>query len=111
MGAGAEVVTAQSGDDAKTRLQSEQFDAMILNGKMSDQWGAKESYSWIKQNCPSIEGHILYTFSAGVEPKDGRAFAQEYGVPYLVRPFEVAELISQARKLLQKALAAGASGS
>jgi two-component system NtrC family sensor kinase len=111
MGAGAEVVTAQSGDDAKTRLQSEQFDAMILNGKMSDQWGAKESYPWIKQNCPSIEGHILYTFSAGVEPKDGRAFAQEYGVPYLVRPFEVAELISQARKLLQKALAAGASGS
>jgi DNA-binding response OmpR family regulator len=33
---------------------------------------------------------------------------QESNVPYLVRPFEVAELISQARKLLQKAQAAGA---
>jgi len=32
---------------------------------------------------------------------------QENGVPYLVKPFEVAELISQARKLLQKASAAG----
>jgi DNA-binding NtrC family response regulator len=110
MGAGAEVVTAQSSDDAKTRLQSEQFDALILNGKMPDQWGAKESYPWIKQNCPGMEGHVLYTFSAGVEPSDARAFVQENNVPYLVRPFEVAELISQARKLLQKALAAEAGG-
>jgi PAS domain S-box-containing protein len=108
MGAGADVVTAQSGADAKTRLQSEQFDALILNGNMADQWGAKESYPWTKQNCPSMEGHVLYTFSAGVEPDDGRAFVQENSIPYLVRPFEVAELISQARKLLQKALAAGA---
>lgn len=107
-GAGAEVVTAQNGADAKTRLQSEQFDAIILNGKMPEQWGAQESYPWIKQNCPTMQGHVLYTFSAGVEPTDGRAFLQEHTVPYLVRPFEVAELISQARKLLQKALAAGA---
>ena len=55
-----------------------------------------------------MEGHVLYTFSHGVEPGDGRAFLQENNVPYLVKPFEVAELISQARKLLQKALAAGA---
>jgi hypothetical protein len=55
-----------------------------------------------------MEGHVLYMFSAGVEPSDGRTFVQENNVPYLVRPFEVAELISQARKLLQKALAAGA---
>jgi two-component system, NtrC family, sensor kinase len=109
MGAGAEVVTAQSSEDAKTRLQSEQFDALILNGKMPDQWGAKESHRWIKENCPGMEGHVLYTFSAGVEPSDARAFMQENNVPYLVRPFEVAELISQARKLLLKALAAGAN--
>jgi DNA-binding response OmpR family regulator len=53
-------------------------------------------------------GHVLYTFSTGVEPNDGRTFLQENSVPYLVKPFEVAELISQARKLLQKAQAAGA---
>lgn len=110
-GAGATVVTAQNGADAKTRLLSEQFDAIILNGKMPDPWGAKESYPWIKQNCPTMSEHVLYTFSAGVEPTDGRSFLQESSVPYLVRPFEVAELISQARKLLQKALAAGAGGS
>jgi DNA-binding response OmpR family regulator len=37
-----------------------------------------------------------------------RAFLQDNNIPYLVKPFEVAELITQARKLLQKAQAAGA---
>ena len=41
MGAGAAVVTAKTSEDVKTRLLSEQFDAIIMNGKMPDQWGAK----------------------------------------------------------------------
>jgi DNA-binding response OmpR family regulator len=107
MGAGATVVTAKTSEDVKTRLLSEQFDALIMNGKMPDQWTAKESYPWLKENCAGMQGHVLYTFSNGVEPTDGRTFLQENNIPYLVKPFEVAELISQARKLLQKAQAAG----
>jgi two-component system NtrC family sensor kinase len=107
-GAGATVVTAKNAEDVKTRLLSEQFDAIIMSGKMANQWGAKESYEWLKQNCSSMEKHILYTFSNGMEPGDGRSYLQENNVPYLVKPFEVAELIAQARKLLFKAQAAGA---
>lgn len=107
-GAGAGVVTAKTSQDVKTRLLSEAFDALILNGKMPDEWSAKDSYAWLKENCPAMQGHILYTFSPSSEPADGRSFLQENGVPYLVKPFEVAELIAQARKLLQKAQAAGA---
>ncbi len=92
----------------KTRLLSEPFDAVIMNGKMPGQWNANESYPWLKQNCPGMENHVLFTFSNGVEPGDGRAFLQDNNIPYLVKPFEVAELITQARKLLQKAQAAGA---
>ncbi len=110
-GAGAAVVTAKNVEDVKTRLLSEPFDAIILAGKMGNQWSAKESYPWLKENCPSMEQHILYTFSNGVDPGDERAFLQENNVPYLVKPFEVAELISQARKLLHKAQAATAGGS
>jgi DNA-binding response OmpR family regulator len=50
--------------------------------------------------------HVLFTFSNS--PSDERAFLQQNNVPYLVKPFEVAELITQARKLLQKAHAAAA---
>jgi two-component system NtrC family sensor kinase len=106
-GAGATVVTARSSQDVKTRLLSEHFDAVIMNGKMPGQWNAKESYQWIKENCPAMEGHVLFTFSSS--PSDERPFLQENNVAFLVKPFEVAELISQARRLLPKALAAGAS--
>ena len=80
-----------------------------MNGKLPGQWNAQESYQWLKENCSTMEGHVLFTFSNG--PSDERAFLQQNNVPYLVKPFEVAELITQARKLLQKAhaVAAGAS--
>ena len=107
-GAGAAVVTARNSDDVKTRLLSEPFDAIIMSGKVGNQWNAKESYSWLKENCAGMDKHVLYTFSNGVEPSEGRTFLQENSIPYLVKPFEVAELISQARKLMQKAQAAGA---
>ncbi|HXP40981.1 MAG TPA: hypothetical protein VN833_11945, partial [Candidatus Acidoferrales bacterium] len=61
------------------------------------------------QHCPGMESHLLFTFSNGVEQGDERTFLQENNIPYLVKPFEVADLISQARRLLQKAHAATAS--
>src|ERR1700692_4529379 len=110
-GAGATVVTARTSQDVKTRLLSEPFDALIMNGNMPGQWSTQEAYQWLKENCPGMEAHVLFTFSNGVETGNGRSFLQENNVPCLVKPFEVAELISQARRLLQKAQAAAASTS
>jgi PAS domain S-box-containing protein len=110
-GAGANVVTATRSEDVKTRLLSEPFDAVIMSGKMPADWNAKEAYLWLKQHCSNLEGHVMFTFSNGVEQGDERAFLQENNVPYLVKPFEVAELIAQARRLLQKAQAAAAGAS
>ena len=78
---------------------------------MPSDWNAKEAYLWIKKNCSDMEKHVLFTFSNGVEQGDERAFLQENNIPYLIKPFEVAELILQARRLLQKAQAAAASAS
>ncbi len=111
IGAGANVVTASRSEDVKTRLLSEPFDAVIMSGKMPSDWNAKEAYLWLKQNCSHMQDHVLFTFSSGVEQGDERAFLQENSVPYLVKPFEVAELISQARRLLQKTQAAAAGAS
>jgi len=110
-GAGANVVTATRSEDVKTRLLSEPFDAVIMSGRMPSDWNAKEAFLWLKKNCSEMEKHVLFTFSNGVEQGDERAFLQEHNLPYLVKPFEVAELILQARRLLLKAKgsAAGAS--
>jgi two-component system NtrC family sensor kinase len=108
-GAGANVVTAIKSADVKTRLLSEQFDAIIMNGKVPGEWNVKEAHAWIKQNCPGMEKQVLFTFTQGLEHGDARAFLQENDIPYLVKPFEVVDLISKARRLLQKSQAAAAS--
>jgi two-component system NtrC family sensor kinase len=108
MGAGASVVTANRSEDVKTRLLSEHFDALIMSGKMPTDWNAKEACLWLKEHCPVMEKHVLFTFSNGVQQGDERVSLQQDNVPYLVKPFEVAELILQARRLLQKALTAAA---
>jgi PAS domain S-box-containing protein len=108
-GAGANVVTAKTSQDVKARLLSEPFDALIMSGKMPGDWNAKEAFAWLKENCPGMESHILFTYAHGAEQSDTRAFLQENNVPYLVKPFEVGELISQARRLLLKTHAAAAS--
>jgi PAS domain S-box-containing protein len=109
-GAGANVVTASRSEDLKTRLLSEPFDAVIMSGKMPGDWHAKEAWSWLQQNCPGMEHHTLFTF-ANIDQSDERTFLQENNIPCLVKPFEVADLISHARRLLQKAAAAAASAS
>ena len=110
-GAGASVVTARKSQDVKTRLLSEQFDAVIMNGKIPGDWNVTEAYSWLKEHCPGMEKHLLFTFSNGIDQGETRSLLQEKNIPCLVKPFEVADLIAQARRLLQKSAAATASSS
>jgi two-component system NtrC family sensor kinase len=110
-GAGADVVTASTSEDVKTRLLSEPFDAVIMNGKMPADWHAKDAFAWLQENCPDMVGHILFTFSDGLAQGEESAFLRENNILHLVKPFEVGDLIMQARRLLQKARAAAASAS
>jgi PAS domain S-box-containing protein len=104
-GAGAQVIPLMNLDDARMRLSRDFFDAVIINGKMPGGWSAPEACSWIAENCPRLQKHLLFTFSSVVEP-EMRNFLQQNHLPYLVKPFEVGDLISQVRRLLQKAEAA-----
>jgi len=104
-GAGAQVTTSMNGEQVKTQVSAQSFDALIVNGRMSGGWSAPEVYQWISESHPGLEKHLLFTFSSVVEP-EMRAFLQENNAPYLVKPFEVGDLIAQARRLLQKTQAA-----
>jgi two-component system, NtrC family, sensor kinase len=106
-GAGAQVLPLMQGGEAKRRLLLGSFDAVIINGKMPGGWTAPEVYSWLAEKCPGMENRLLFTFSSMVEP-EVRNFLQENRLPYLVKPFEVGDLLAQARRLLQKTRAAAA---
>jgi two-component system NtrC family sensor kinase len=106
-GAGAEVVTSMNVEEMKSLLPKQSFDAVIIDGKAQGSGSAREIYAWLVDNCPGMEKHLLFTFSSVAEP-DVRSFLQDKSVPCLVKPFEVADLITHARRLMQKAQAASA---
>ena len=96
-----------SADDARSRIRAEMFDAVVINGRMPGGWNAPDVYRWLKESCPGLEKHLMFTFSSVPEP-EVRAFMAENNISSLVKPFEVADLISHARRLVQKIQTASA---
>ncbi len=101
VGAGAEVKTSMSVDDTQQQLLNGSFDVVVMNGRMPGGCSAQEMYEWIAKNKPGMEKGLLLTFSSVTDPQT-RSFLQEQGVPSLAKPFEVADLISQVRGLIQR---------
>jgi PAS domain S-box-containing protein len=104
-GAGADVTTANRVEKVLSLLTSETFDALILNGSMPGGWNARQIYSWLGENRPGMQRHVLFTFANLIEPETQDFFKQN-GLSCLAKPFEVADLISATRRVLQKAQAA-----
>lgn len=107
-GAGAQVTSLSSKDEMSAALEKQSFDALIINGKMPASPSVPEMRRWILENWPELSGHILFTFSSLAEP-EVRGFFEQNNVPYLVKPFQVGDLIAAARRVIVKARAAGAS--
>ncbi len=105
VGAGAQVVALMHVEEAKNRLRAESFDAVIMNGKMPGGWTAPDAHRWVAVACPGLEKKMLFTFSSIAETEI-RNYLQGNGIASLVKPFEVVDLISQARRLLQRTQAA-----
>jgi len=101
VGAGADVTTAMSTEESQEHLKNGTFDALVLNGRMPGGASAADLYRWIAANYAGMEKKLLLTFSSIADPET-RAFLQDQGAPTLAKPFEVADLIAQVRKLLHK---------
>jgi DNA-binding NtrC family response regulator len=96
------------GEELRSLLNKQAFDAVIMDGKMPGNGSVIEVHRWMTENLPGLEKHLLVTFASVAEP-EVREFLQNNQLPYLVKPFEVGDLIGHARRLLQKVSAVGAS--
>jgi PAS domain S-box-containing protein len=101
VGAGAEVTASMSVDDFEEHLRNNTYDVIVMNGRMPGGRSAREMYEWIADHCPGMERGLLLTFSTVID-EETRNFLRDRGVPSLAKPFEVADLISQVRKLAQR---------
>ena len=104
VGAGVEVSTLKSTKDFKERVLTEPVDGVIVSGT-SAAWTAPDLYRWLQEKSPATAKHVLFTFSSAPD-SDTKEFLHANGVAFLVKPFEVADLIVAARDMLLKKHAA-----
>jgi PAS domain S-box-containing protein len=98
--AGAEVTAINQGDAAIAALQHSVFDAVILDGKMPGGWSGFDIYYWLRDNRPGLDGRVVFAMSNFDDPQLHMLIEQHH-VPYLIKPFEVVDLIASVRRVLE----------
>ena len=101
------MITASTFDKMKSALDSGSFDAVIMNGNLPGSSAVPETCRWISEKWPELSRYCLFTFSSLAKP-EVRNFLEENNLPFLVKPFEVSDLIAKTRKLLVRTHAAAA---
>ena len=104
-GAGFRVTTASSGDEALRVARSEGFDLALLDIQMPgmDGW---ETLRLMKAD-DALRGVEVVMFSVKAEFRDKIHGMQEGAVDYISKPFQVDELLSRVRRILERQGAGG----
>jgi hypothetical protein len=103
------VTAVENIEKMKAALAESTFDACIINGKMAGFATVEETHRWMIENAPSLTGHFLFTFASLADP-EVRGFLDANHVPFLVKPFEIGDLIANTRKLLPAKTKSAAAG-
>jgi two-component system NtrC family sensor kinase len=106
--AGLSVVSAGSGGDAMQRLREQEFDAVFLDSKLPGEWSSEDVYHWIEESRPELVSRTILVLS-NVSDSSVRVFVDATNIICLVKPFEVADLLAIARRVLRRAKAAARS--
>jgi two-component system NtrC family sensor kinase len=100
-GAGAEVVTLTGGEEAIAMLQEESFDAVVLDGKMPGGWTGFDIYRWLIEHRPGMDQRVVLTLS-NIDDGELRRVLETRQVAYLIKPFEMAELIAAIHRIVER---------
>jgi two-component system NtrC family sensor kinase len=99
--AGLKVVLASTGEAAIERLQNEEFDAVFLDSRIPGEWSSEQVYHWISDSRPALVGRTVLVLANVTDP-GVRAFVAATKVLCLVKPFEVADMLAVARRVLRR---------
>ena len=92
-----EVVTVNSGMDAKTRLSESDFDVMVTDLKMAPPDGL-ELLKFARTEYPTVDVLLMTAYATA---KTAVEAMQNGASDYLIKPFELSELRLRIRKLSQ----------
>ena len=95
---GYEVDTAPNGLDALDKLQNQRYDLIVTDLHMPKLDGSGFYRELSQRKVHSLKRIIFLTGTTGVSEE--HRLVQESGVPILLKPFNVVELIELVRRLL-----------
>jgi PAS domain S-box-containing protein len=98
--AGAGVASASSATAALTLLERENFDAVLLDAKMSGTFTSADLLQWIATHRPGLQKRVLLAVTSTQDPAT-RRFLQQHGLAGIAKPFQAADLVSAFHRLLQ----------
>jgi DNA-binding response OmpR family regulator len=99
--AGLTVVTALSGAEAADQLRQREFDAVFLDSKIPGEWSSERVYRLIEKDFPALVPKTVLVMS-NVSDSGVRAFVDATQIFCLVKPFEVADLLAVARRVMRR---------
>lgn len=106
--AGMTVVCANTGAKAVDFLQEQDFDAVFLDSKIPGSWSSQDVYRHIEQQRPHLVSRTVLVLS-DISDTSVKAFVEATQVLCLVKPFEVADLLTMARRIMKRSRAAAHS--
>ena len=105
--AGLKVITVTTGAQAIQALQGQDFDAVFLDSKIPGEFSSQDVYRHIEQEQQHLLSKVVLVLSDVSDP-NVRAFVDATQIFCLVKPFEVVDLLTVARRVMRKARTAAA---
>jgi PAS domain S-box-containing protein len=106
--AGLAVTSANSGAKAVDLLQQEDFDAVFLDSKIPGSWSSQDVYRHLEKEQPHLVSKTVLVLSDLSDP-NMKEFVDATQVLCLVKPFEVADLLTITRRVMKRSRAAAHS--
>jgi len=97
-GEGYDVETAGSGEEALKRIGSEEYGLILCDVKLPGLSGI-EIYEQIGKVVPSLQKRVIF-ITGDVISADTREFLKETRVPYVTKPFDIAKLKKEVRRVI-----------
>jgi len=107
--AGLTILTANSGAQAIEYLSHEVIDAVFLDSKIPGDWSSEDVYRYMEKHSPDLVRKTILVLSNVSDPSV-RTFVDATQIFCLVKPFEVADLLAVARRVLRRTQVAAHSG-
>jgi DNA-binding NtrC family response regulator len=95
---GVKAIGAVSGNDALSLLERGAFAVIVTDLRMPGEIGGAEIFDWVRQNRPELSSRFLF-MTGNVNDPYAREIRDRTGALFLEKPFRIADLIEQIRKI------------